>query len=502
MSRKPLVDDLSRAAAPPLRAWVSTNAERVEDVVDAALTAPAENVSLVQPVDFAAPTPLAFGDVADLADDGLTDEERKRALAWLKKRAARTEGAFDAQEARIALSLLPGWKSEVVPGSLTVSTEPPKVYNYGSREREIVVPESVAREYAVLPKGKKSKDMPPGKYAEKIVSFAEAVGPVEEITRAYAYRTGWYDARPGSVGYRTHAETVQLPGSFAGHLGERLFVLVKHAVVTADPTKQALRVTNPEGETVEVGGKAGWRALYGEHVLEGRRWRTVGGLGLAEAAKGVVDALQRKVETHDALAQAQKGGWGGALCPVCFQRAAVTPASRHMVDHRHTRPGWGYNVAPCRGNLYPPYKESPEGTKAQLAGLRNRFDALNTDLRDMLAHPEKQTYTVNVYINDANGRPIYDTVSITDKWGRSRTEEVRREKEVAVRQGHPLFRDLYRDDAKARREHIRAVADSIPFYVAAVRVWEKGLDSMAPIFAAMRRESDTPALPADLFPAG
>ena len=508
MSSKPLVNALATAAAPDLRAWVRDNADEVEGVVDAALAVP-ENVALAEEVDFSAPTPLSFGDVSDLADDGLTDEQRKRALAWLKKRAERTEGEFDAQDAQNAIALLPGWSSEIIPSGYALSYPDPEHYSYSytGKERHFWVDANEAARYTALPKGKKGKDMPPGLYAEKV----EPVAPIFLTNKVM--RKGWGSGLESVTLDKPVAAVQTTDGPvelfqnwhFVPYAGTTLYLVVKPVRVTPSE-KVSLRVTNPTGETVEVsGGKASWKALFGERVLEkegGRLvYRTIGGIGLAEAAKSVVDALTRKVETHDAFAQSQKGSWGGALCPVCFQRAAVTPVSNHMVDHRHQRPGWGYNVQPCEGNLYAPYKDSPAGTQMKLSGLRGTFDASVQGLRAVLAHPEKQSYRVKVYVKDEQGRPVYDVVSGKDKWGQNITKQVRREKEIVVRQGHSLFRDLYAKDVASRKQGIRVVADAIPFYAAAVRVWERGLDNLSPILAATRK-ADAPALPRDLFPEG
>ena len=500
MSSKPLVNALATAAAPDLRAWVRSNADEVEGVVDAALAVP-ENVALAEEVDFSAPTPLSFGDVADLAEDGLTDEARKRALAWLNKRASRTEGEFDAQDAHYAISLLPGWRSEVLTTLRAVPMN--STTRDGAFPRALVeagfvhVPVKGNREPSVgsSPFGGGS-NIEGVSYATNYGDAAESLRVTPEIAATFST----FDPKKMKV--------KDLPaGRWAVSIEWRDdgdAVLTKPVLVFEE--RGGIRVTNPEGETATVsGGKTTWKALYGEHVLgwEGNRrvYRTVGGLGLAEAAKGIVDALARKVEAREAFTKANKGGWGGALCPVCFQRAAVTPSSRHMVDHRHTRPGWGYNVAPCEGNRYAPYKESSAGSQYALDGLRGSFDALNTSLRDVLAHPEKKSYRVKVYVKDEFGYPVYDKVPAKDWRGRETTKQVRREQEITVRQGHPLFRGLYEKDVKARKQQIRAVAASIPFYTAAVRVWEPGLDTTEPILAATRK-TDAPALPRDLFPEG
>ena len=486
-----LVDALSTDAVPTLRVWVDDHRATVESVVAGAVDATQENVALAEEVDFTLPTPLAFGTVSDLQDDGLTNEQRKRALAWLNKRADRTEGEFDAEEAQIALALIPGWRSDVV---TTLRAVPMNATTAdGSFPAALVeagfvhVPVPGNRTPSVG--SSRASNIDGVAYATKYGDKDEALRVTPEI--AATFRT--FDAKKTKV--------KDLPaGRWAADIrwsDDGSAVLTKPVLVFAEPG--GLRVTNVRGETVTVSGKAAWRVLYGE-----RQWVTgkgnvnKGGLGLQEAAKTVVDALSRKVATQEAFAKSQQG-WGGALCPVCFQRAAVTPTSRHMVDHRHQRPGWGYNVSPCDGNRFPPYMESPEGSKYALGNLRKSFDTHVATLRDTLTHPEKKAYTVKVYVKDTRGSPVYDYVTVKDRFGRDTTKHVRREKQITVRQGHPLFRDLYAKDVKAQRAQILAVADAIPFYAAAVRVWKPGLDDMAPIYAGMRREADTPALPADLF---
>lgn len=489
-----MVDALSKNAVPTLRAWVDDHRATVERVVAGAVDATQENVALAEEVDFTLPTPLAFGAVSDLQDDGLTDEQRKRALAWLKKRADRTEGAFDAEEARIALSLLPGWSSEVLTTLRAVPMNPTTAD--GAFPRALV-----EAGFVHTPVPGNRKPSVGVSYPSNIegVSYATKYGDKDESIRvtpeiAATFRT--FDPK------KTKAKDLPA-GRWAGEIrwsDNGSAVLTKPVLVFAEPS--SLSVTNAQGETVTVSGKAAWKALSGERVWGrlGEGSKIVGGIGLTEAAKAVVDALARKVEAREAFAKSQQG-WGGALCPVCFQRAAVTPTSRHMVDHRHTRPGWGYNVSPCDGNRFPPYKESPEGSKYKLGNLRKAFDTRVATLRDTLTHPEKQEYTVKVYVKDAHGSAVYDYITVEDRYGNEVTKHVRREKSITVRQGHRLFRDLYARDVKAQRMHILAIADAIPFYAAAVRVWKPGLDDMAPIYAGMRREADKPALPADLFPA-
>lgn len=499
-----MVDALSKSAVPTLRAWVDDHRATVESVVAGAVDATQENVALAEEVDFTLPTPLAFGTVSDLQDDGLTDEQRKRALAWLKKRADRTEGAFDAEEARIALALIPGWRSEILPGGMATTYPDPENYSYthDGKDRNFWVDADTAARYTVLPKDKRGRDMPPGLYAEKVEPVSPILLTNTVMRRAWGRGLEEVSLDKPVAAVQTEDGPVELAQNwhFVPYAGTTLYLVVK-PVLVAPSSKAALRVTNAQGRTAVVSGKAAWTALYGERSwVSGKGRVNEGGLGLQEAAKATVDALARKVEAREAFAKSQQG-WGGALCPVCFQRAAVTPTSRHMVDHRHTRPGWGYNVAPCDGNRFPPYKESPEGSKYKLGNLRNAFDTRVATLRDTLTHPEKQEYTVKVYVKDTRGSPVYDYVTVEDRYGNEVTKHVRREKSITVRQGHPLFRDLYAKDVKAQRMHILAIADAIPFYAAAVRVWKPGLDDMAPIYAGMRREADKPALPADLFPA-
>jgi hypothetical protein len=506
VSSKPLVTALTAAAAPSLREWIDTNAEEVEGIVDAALaTAGVENVALAEEVDFSTPTPLSFGDVADLKDDGLTDEQRKRALAWLKKRADRTEGEFDAEVAHDAISLLPGWSSEV----LTTFRAVPMNATTASGSFPAALVEAGFTQIPA-PSGRIQSPTLGDSYSSGRTSNIEGVSRASlsydddhtiYVTPEIADTFREFDPKKTKVkGLSAGRWTTGIDHKDDGRI-------LVHKPVLVFEEKGGLRVTNAQGQTATVsGGASGWKALYGERTSEwtdnGRVYRVVGGIGLAEAARSVVDALTRKVETREAFVKAGKG-WGGALCPVCFQRAAVTPTSNHMVDHRHTRPGWGYNVAPCEGNRFAPYMDSPEGTQYRLDSLRRLFDTLNMTLRDTLAHPEKQSYPVKVYVKDAEGQPIYDSVQTQEKdWrGKYRVKQVRREKEITVRQGHPLFRNLYEKDVKARRAYIKAVADSIPFYASAVRVWKQGLDDATPIYAGMRK-TDAPALPVDLFPGG
>lgn len=499
MSSKPLVNALATAAAPDLRAWVRSNAEEVEGVVDAALEVPDDVQPVVGEPEEEVFTPLAFGDVADLAEDGLTSEQRKRALSWLDKRAHYGEGEFDAEEAHLALSLLPGWSSEVlttlraVPMNRTTAdgSFPAALVEAGFTH--VPVPGNrapfVGDGHSSSPNARKSNI--------EGVSYATRYGDAEEslfVTPEIAATFREFDPKKTKV--------KDLP---AGRWAARISMGVGDAVLTKPvlvfAEQGGLRVTNTKGETATVtGGKSGWKALYGDRKWElGKGSWTVGGLGLAEAASAVVDALTRKVKAREAFEAANKKAWGGALCPVCFQRAAVTPTSNHMVDHRHMRPGWGYNVKPCEGNRYAPYKDSPAGSEAVLGGLEAHLPRMIEELRAVLAHPEKQAYPVNVYVRDERGEIVYDLVP--PHLAKYRNEKKARTQQVIVRQGHRLFPERYAKDVAGRKGSIRATANAIPFYAAAVRVWRRGLDNMEPIEAAARTEV-APALPRDLFPSG
>lgn len=486
MTGKPIVRTLASAAAPTLRAWVDAHASIVESVVEGALAVPDDVVLVPGANEQEVFTPLAFGDVADLKDDGLSDEERKRALAWLKKRAAGLEGDFDAEDAHRALSLLPGWSSAILPGGMATSYPEPEHYSYPhpTKERSFWVDANTAALYAVLPKGKKGKDMPAGLYAEKVEPFAPIF--LTNTVMSHVWGAGLEEVtldKPVAA-----VQTVDGPmrlsqnQHFVPFAGTTLYLVVR-PVLVAPSGKATLRVTNATGQTAEVSGKAAWKALYA--------------LGLQGAAERVVGTVERRVRTRAAFAEGNTG-WGGAMCPVCFQRAAVTPTSRHMVDHRHTRPGVGFNVQPCAGNQFPPYKESLAGVEWMLASLRNSIPREIEQLRRVIAHPEEQSYPVVVYVKDAQGRPVFDPVP--PHLAAYRGEKKQRTKTVVIRKGHPRFRDFYAQDINQRKASIRATADAIPFYVAAVRVWKQGLDTAEPIYAGIR-QTDKPALPADLFGA-
>jgi hypothetical protein len=497
MSSKPLITALASAAAPTLRGWVQRNAAKVERVADAALAVPDDvTPTSDQPVEEVF-TPLVFGDVADLTDDGLTDEQRKRALAWIDKRAHNVEGEFDAEDARLAISLLPGWRSEVVE---TLRAVP---MNNTTADRSFPAALVEAGLTHVPVRGNQAPSLGESGYRASNIEGARDVTRYGDkdhriyVTDEIAARFQPYDAKKTKVKdlpaglWAAEITRVREGAPLAEQHGPGV-VLTKPVVVIAEAG--GLRVTNPAGVTETISGKSAWTALYG---ARDRNFRYAGGLGITEAAKAVLAKLERKVATRTAFAAVNKGGWGGALCPVCFQRAAVTPTTRHMVDHRHTRPGWGYNVAPCEGRLFPPYKDSPEGSQASLRSLRERIPQQIADLRDVLAHPEKQSYTVKVYVRDERGQPVYEPAP--PNAGRFRGAKVQQTKLVTVRQGHRLFPERYAADVKRRREEIMAAANSVPFYQAAVRVWHKGLDTAEPI-AADVREADTPELPRDLFP--
>ena len=341
------------------------------------------------------------------------------------------------------------------------------------------MPEAVARMYTVLPRGKKTRDMPPGNYAERV----EPIGAiVEPISRASTRWTGWYDTQPGTVGYTSvepgSDEVFALPFGFRDYAGSALFRLVKPATVTADPKRAALRVTDPAGNTATVEGNKAWDALYAS--------------GLERDAEARVEELARRVKTREQMAKQE---WGKHLCPVCFGYAAVTPSSNHMVDHGHERPGWGYNVSPCEGNRFAPYKDSPEGTRTRLAQLEREYTRKIADLRSLIEHPEKHAHDVRVDVRDAQGRVIYDIDPAYPK-GDARHKRARTEV-IKVRIGHPLFEQVHAEWIKSTRASVQNIRASIPFYRAALRAWHAGLDTREPIMQALRQD-DTPPMPPDL----
>lgn len=493
-ANKPLVTSLATAAAPSLRAWVRLNADEIEGVVDAALAIPAN----VEPTHLSEEeeegevfTPLAFGDADDLAEDGLSDEQRKRALSWLKKRAARTEGEFDAGEAHNALSLLPGWSSEIletrraVPMNGTTAGTAFPVALVEAGFTQIPAPSGRVQSPTVgdgYTSGRKSNIEGVSR-----VSFddEEAIRVTPEIAATFLP----FDAK------KTKVKDLPAGRWVAGRVRYEdggTVLLFKPVLVFAE--KGGLRVTNAKGETATVsGGKSGWKALYGESKWKlGEGSWTVGGLGLAAAADALVKPLERRVKAREGAAAT----WGKHLCPVCFGHAAVTPSTQHMVDHRHRRPGVGYNVAPCAGNRFAPYKESPKGTRWALQNYRNELPRMVESLRFALEHPEKQAYKRKVIVKDERGLPILDLVPPHE--ASYRGEKRTRTQYVVVRYGHPFFQQEYERDLRIQRRELKALRDSIKFYAAAVRLWEPGLDNILAISKGMRDE-DTPAIPAGLL---
>ena len=491
---KPLVTALATAAAPSLRAWVRSNTDEVEGVVDAALAIPA-NVVLAdlseEEEEGEVFTPLAFGDADDLADDGLTDEQRKRALSWLKKRAGRTEGEFDAEAAHDAISLLPGWSSEILETRRAV---PMNGTTAGTAFPVALVEAGFTQTPA--PSGRVQSPTVGDGYTSGRKSNIEGVSRVSfddveaiRVTPEIAATFLPFDAK------KTKVKDLPAGRWVAGRVRYEdggTVLLFKPVLVFAE--RGGLRVTNAKGETATVaGGKSAWKALYGESKWElGEGSWTEGGLGLAAAAKALVAPLERRVKAREG-AQAT---WGKHLCPVCFGHAAVTPTSHHMVDHRHERPGVGYNVAPCAGNRYRPYKESPEGTRWALQNYRSELPNKVEKLQFTLEHPERQAYKRKVVVLDERGLPIRDLVPPHE--ASYRGEKRNRVQHIVVQDGHPLFPQEYERDLRIQQRELKALRDSIKFYAAAVRLWEPGLDDILAISKGMRDE-DTPSIPEDLL---
>ena len=436
-------------------------------------------------------TPLAFGDVAFLEDDGLTDEQRKRALTWLKKRSEHTEGVFDAEDAHLGISLLPGWSSTVQTVTRAVSLNsttsgtsfPAALVEAGFTQ----IPSSSGRV--------RSPTLGEPGYGESNIAGVRAIGYyddpriIADVSIAKTFRE--YDPKKVKV--------KSLPaGRWATDIkvrGDGTAVIEKPTLVFAE--QGGLTVTNAEGKTETLkGGKSAWKILYGGRIfVSGVGFKNKGGMGLQEAAQGVVPPLEQKVETRAAFARSNERAWGGALCPVCFQRAAVTPTSQHMVDHRHTRPGYGYNVAPCEGNRFAPYMLSPEGSAWMLERLEAILPVRLEKLRNVIANPTKQTYTTKVNVRDEKGDIVYDLVP--SHKARYRGEKNERMEVVPVKYGHKLYDEKYAKHVKTLKAELAATRNAIPFYAAAVRVWKKGLDEMEPILRGIR-ETDKPALPPEL----
>lgn len=430
-------------------------------------------------------TPLAFGDVAFLEDDGLTDEQRKRALTWLKKRAERTEGTFDAEDAHLALSLLPGWSSKVLTTTRAVSlTSTTSGGSFPAALVEAGLTHDPER-------GKSEPSLGVRGFDESNIVGVRATGAYDDprIIADAAVAKTFREYDPKKVKVKS------LPaGRWATSIrwrGNEDAVIEKPTVVFAE--QGGLTVTNPEGVTETVkAGKSAWTAFYG---TRDRNWKYSGGLGMVAAAQAILPSLERKVETHTAFAKSNERAWGGALCPVCFQRAAVTPTSQHMVDHRHTRPGYGYNVAPCEGKLFAPYMISPRGSAWMLERLEADLPVSVEHLRKVIANPTKQTYTAKVNVRDEMGDIVYDLVP--SHKARYRGEKEKRMEVVPVKYGHKLYDEKYANHVKTLKAELKATLNAIPFYAAAVRVWKKGLDQMEPILRGIR-ESDKPALPPEL----
>ena len=480
----PFVYSLTRAASKPLAAWITDNTARVTGVVTAATAAPVNVARVREERDEV--QPLAFGSPAALKDDGLTDAERKRALAWLKRRADASEGVFDGQEAHLAISLLPGWSSTV---EATTRAVP-----FSDTTKNASFPKAlVAAGFVYLPASKHSEP--------SLETYKTGQSNIEGVR---LIKRGWNDylavtpeiAATFTIYDPTRTKVKNLPaGRWASSMEPTVDGdVILHAPVLVLAEEGGLSVTNPQGQTASVRGNSAWRTLYGERDASFRR---VGGMGLVQAAKAALAGIEQRVAAHDALVSP---GWDKHLCGYCFGYAAVTPSTKHMVDHRHTRPGVGFNVQPCPGRKYAPYKDAPNATRAALEQQEKMLQTTLTYLRSLIEHPNEQTFRVKVEIRDAKGLPVYEIDPDFPKWDR-RHKRIKTEY-IALRYGHPLYASELRAEIQYTRADARNIRDSIPFLRAAVRSWRPGLDgvdALRTISADVRENDDTPALPADLF---
>lgn len=130
------------------------------------------------------------------------------------------------------------------------------------------------------------------------------------------------------------------------------------------------------------------------------------------AAKLSMPTLE--AEKEQKVKQKSESTSGQGICPACFGPFKLTRACRHgsdktmpgMVLHGYSRPGTGYIIGNCRGQDWPPFELSCEGTIAHVKWLEASKDQYEMEIQ---RHKSKDVDNIerNVY---AHGRYRVETV--------------------------------------------------------------------------------------------
>lgn len=394
--------------------------------------------------------------------------DQKAIVAWLRARARKSGGAFDADLAEAAFQHMPGWTITPTTTLLYVNA------NTNDAVRHTI---SAKNHYALVAEDYTQKGWWHFEGAEG-VQFVKVLGdakgkPVvdDPIPGTFYVTDGPKDGMWGS----THTKRVKSPA-----------IGVAAWVVKAPNGASTLVTDKPRSPSEPLIADAFWKWAYASATYDRATGITHGATGLDTAAAAALPAVEAAVP-RAAILTAHPHGYD--TCSVCFgshalaknekvKDAGINPETGKpwvtIMDHGYRRPGWGYNVEPCPGTRYPPYPASPAGTKAYLRGLEAAAAGIPTWIEALKAgaHPDgsRVEVTVKAYATDPKtGKRIPETdQDKIARYGEWKIEDVR------VFKGHKLWPAVQRDLIGQSKARLRSLWDVIPFYRAAVRVWTKG----------------------------
>jgi hypothetical protein len=490
-----MIDALRTAAAPALRAWIDANVRDVlaavrratdravpsttirdlveeqfthepspiEAIIAGAARAPTVELSPERRAALRSERDDLMGKRRKSYDEGARlrainvelagNIDQKEAVRWLKARARKLAGSFDPDVVVGAFRFLPGWRIEE-----TVTFYP---VTYTTSD-------AVSRWITALD-------------GRGISHFD--VGPSNQGPR-------WFDVRVNS--WRDPATRAMVPADIAGlaRLVDR--VRVVGADTKGKPTLPATADTGTLYTAQMQRGESGIALSLRGIVLGVRGWTFTAPDGasftLPEKPHDAHDAIDggavyRWAYEHGLNAQAEAaiptaeaavplartGGaedWSRNLCQVCFRAHALTPLRGVLVDHGHRRPGWGYNVQPCRGSGVVSYAASATTTALEAEVMVRTLHNLHADYAVLAAGGADVVFDVKVYTRTPDGWKVRETDEARRRrYGEWRTHDER------VDRTHPLWATVRQTQMQQIARSIRGLQSTIPFFRSAVRQW-------------------------------
>jgi hypothetical protein len=489
-----MIDALRTAAAPALRAWIDANARDVlaavrratdravpsttiRDLVEEQFTHEPSPIEAIIASAARAPTvelsperraalraereELTWKRRKSYAEGARLREinaelagnmDQKEVVRWLKARARKLAGGFDPDVVVGAFRFLPGWRIE---------------------ETDTFYPVTYATSDAV------------SRWLSAQVGRSVAHLRVES-----SLYPRWFDIRVDA--WRDPATRATVPADIEG-----LAVLVDHVRVVGADTKGKLTlpVTADAGTlyTAQMQRGASENALSLRGIVLGvRGWTFTAPDGasftLPEKPHEAHDAIdggavykwayahgldvqaEAAIPTAEAavpLARADGAEyWSRNLCQVCFRAHALTPLRGVLVDHGHRRPGWGYNVQPCRGSGVVSYAASATTTALEAEVMVRTLHNLQAEYAALAAGGADVVFDVKVYTRTPEGRKVRET----DEERRRRYGEWRIHDE-RVDRTHPLWTTVRQTQMQQTARSIRGLQSTIPFFRSAVRQW-------------------------------